>query len=158
MANEDKKDFNKMMNDNKNMPKIEKLDKEAKERWGGEKMIIAPPLYYDEIMKKVPKGKLITTNEIRKYIANKNNADITCPLTAGIFINICAWASYQRDSDETPYWRTLKSDGELNPKYPGGVQEQKKKLINEGHKIITKGRKNIRYCVENYEDSLYNLK
>ncbi len=49
-------------------------------------------------------------------------------MTAGIFISIVAWASFQRGQDETPYWRTLKADGELNPKYPGGIEAQREKL------------------------------
>lgn len=159
MANEDKKDFNEMMNNNKNMPKIIKLeDEKSIKKWGGKDMIIAPPIYYDEVMKKVPKGKVITSSEIRKYIANKNNVDITCPLTAGIFINICAWASHQRTEDITPYWRTLKSDGELNQKYPGGIESQKEKLEKEGHTIYTKGNKNIKYFVKDYQNKLYELK
>ncbi len=157
MSKEDKKDFNAMLNNNKNMPKIVDLDNEAAKKWGGKRMIIAPPLYYDAVMKEIPEGKIITTNEIRKYIATSNNVDITCPLTAGIFINICAWASYQRDKDITPYWRVLKRDGELNPKFPGGIEAQKTKLESEGHQIISKGKKNIRYFLENYDKSLYNL-
>ena len=118
MANEDKKDFNAKMNNSKDMPKIVELDSEASKKWGGKTMVIAPPVDYDELMKKVPKGKLITTDTLRKAMAKKYKPDITCPLTCGIFVNICAWASYQRNSDITPYWRTLKSDGELNVKYP----------------------------------------
>ncbi len=158
MSKENSKDFNLMMHNSKDMPKIVFLKGDAIKKWGGEKMIIAPPLFYDKVMKQVPSGKIITINEIRKYIACKNNADITCPLTAGIFINICAWASFQRTENITPYWRILKSNGELNPKYPGGVSNQKKKLEEEGHKIIKKGTKNIKYYVDNYEKSLYNLK
>jgi hypothetical protein len=35
----------------------------------------------------------------------------------------------------TPYWRTLKSKGELNEKYPGGLEAQAEKLRAEGHEI-----------------------
>lgn len=37
----------------------------------------------------------------------------------------------------TPYWRTMKGKGELNEKYPGGVEAQAKKLKAEGHTIET---------------------
>lgn len=157
MSREDTKDFNAMMNNSKDMPKIVKItDPAGIKKWGGESMVIAPPLEYNEVMKRVPKGYVITTNEIRKYVANANKVDITCPLTAGIFINICAWASHQKD-DAVAYWRTLKTNGELNPKYPGGVEQQKKKLESEGFKIIKKGTKNIKYFVDKYEDHLYEL-
>jgi alkylated DNA nucleotide flippase Atl1 len=51
----------------------------------------------------------------------------------------------------TPYWRNLKSDGEINPKYPGGIEEQKTRLESEGHRVIRKGKK---YLVEDYEKHL----
>lgn len=62
--------------------------------------------------------------------------------------------SYQRSDDETPYWRTLKANGELNAKYPGGIEAQKEKLEEEGFTIIQKGRKNVRYYVKDYEDAI----
>lgn len=158
MANESKKDFNAMMNDNKDMPKYVKITDEASiKKYGGDNMYFAPPKHYDEIMKKIPFGYLTTVKEIRKYFAKVNNADFTDPITAGIFTSIVAWASYQRDTDETPYWRVLKNDGELNPKYPEGILLQKKKLESEGHTIIQKGRTNIKYYVKDYEKKLFEL-
>ena len=57
-----------------------------------------------------------------------------------------------------PYWRTLKANGELNAKYPGGVEAQKEKLEAEGHTIIQKGRTNIKYFVKDYESILFDLR
>lgn len=159
MANEDKKDFNAMLNNNKDMPKMQIItDEKSIEKYGGNRMYFAPPIEYDKVMKKVPYGKLITVGKIREYFAEISGADFTEPITAGIFVSIAAWASYQREDDKTPYWRTLKANGELNEKYPGGVILQKEMLQKEGHTIIQKGRTNIRYYVENYEDSLWALK
>ena len=156
MANETKKDFNAMLHDSKDMPKLQIItDKGSIEKYGGDKMCFAPPMDYDRVMKSVPLGKVITVGEIRKYFAALNGADFTEPITAGIFVSIAAWASFQRSEDKTPYWRTLKTGGELNEKYPGGIQAQKEKLESEGHIIITKGRKNIRYFVKDYEKSLF---
>ena len=87
-----------------------------------------------------------------------NQADFTAPITAGIFVSICAWASFQWSTDETPYWRTLKANGELNPKYPGGAEAQKAKLKAEGHMIVTKGRKNTRFFVKDYEKARFELR
>ncbi len=158
MANENKKDFNAMLHNNKDMPKIQIIsDKTSIEKYGGEKMFFAPPIVYDEIMKTVPYGKVITVGIIRDYLAKMNHADFTDPITAGIFVSIAAWASYQRSENKTPYWRTLKANGELNAKYPGGIEAQKEKLESEGHTIIQKGRKNIRYYVKNYQNSLSEL-
>lgn len=159
MANEDKKDFNAMLFDSKDMPKIQVItDEKSIKKYGGSKMYFAPPIDYDKVMKRVPYGKVITVGKIREYFANHSGADFTEPITAGIFVSIVAWASYQRADNETPYWRTLKANGELNPKYPGGVENQKKKLEAEGHIIIQKGRTNIKYFVKDYESALFDLK
>lgn len=158
MANEIKKDFNKMLNDKKDMPKIQIItDEKSIEKYGGSKMYFAPPLDYDKIMRLVPFGKLLTVGVIREYFAKMNNADFTDPITAGIFVSIAAWASVQRKEDQTPYWRTLKANGELNPKYPQGIESQKELLEKEGHTIIARGRKNIRYYVKDYEKFLFDL-
>ena len=155
MVNYNKKDFNKMLNDNKDMPKIKVInDEKTIKKYGGTRMLLAPPLYYEKLMRKVPKGKLITAGQIREFLAKENNADFTCPLTAGIFINIVAWASYQRKEDITPYWRTLKTNGELNNKYPEGIELQKRLLEEEGHTIIQKGSK---YYVKDFESKLIKL-
>ncbi|WP_073590614.1 MGMT family protein [Anaerocolumna xylanovorans] len=158
MANEQNKDFNAMLQDGKGMPKVQIItDEKSIEKYGGKRMYFAPPLDYDRVMKTVPIGKVITVGEIREYFAKRNNADFTDPITAGIFVSIAAWASEQRDNDKSPYWRTLKADGELNPKYPGGVKVQKEKLEAEGHTIVKRGRSNIRYYVKDYQNNLYQL-
>lgn len=150
-----KKSFNEKLHDSKNMPEIiEVTDPKVITRFGGTRMLIAPPLAYDEIMRKVPYGQLITSDYIRSYLAKRHDADYTCPLTAGIFINIAAKASIERETDETPYWRTLKKDGELNEKYPEGIEEQKMRLESEGHTIINRGK---RYFVQDYLDKFFEL-
>ena len=158
MANEEKKDFNAMLHKENGMPKIQTVtDPATIRKYGGEKMFFAPPLAYDALMRRVPWGRLTTVGCMREYLARQNHADFTDPITAGIFVSIAAWASFQREGDETPYWRTLKANGELNPKYPGGVQAQKARLEAEGHTILQKGRTNIRYYVKDYEQKLFPL-
>ncbi|HPA60713.1 MAG TPA: MGMT family protein [Clostridia bacterium] len=158
MANEDMKDFNAMLRDSKDMPKFQTITDEASiAKYGGNRMYFAPPIDYDAVMKKVPCGKLVTVGTIREYFALKSGADFTEPITAGVFVSIAAWASHQRADDKTPYWRTLKANGELNEKYPGGAMAQKEKLEAEGHTVIPKGRKNIRYYVKDYEQALFVL-
>ena len=127
MAKEETKDFNAMLHRDTDMPKIQIItDPAVIQKYGGEKMYFAPPLVYDEIMRSVPRGKLLTVGHIRAHLARKNGADFTDPITAGIFVSIAAWASHQRQENKTPYWRTLKAGGELNANYPGGREEQRK--------------------------------
>lgn len=158
MAGEDKKDFNAMLHDGKDMPKIQIITDEASiKKYGGNRMYFAPPMDYDRVMRRVPFGKVITVGEIREYFAAQSGADFTEPITAGIFVSIAAWASHQRSDGKTPYWRTLCAGGELNPKYPGGVEKQKEMLEAEGHTVIQKGRTNIKYYVKDYEKALFAL-
>lgn len=158
MAHEDQKDFNAMLHDNKDMPKFQTItDAKSIERYGGAKMYFAPPIDYDVVMKRIPFGKVITVGKIREYFARVSGADFTEPITAGIFISIAAWASEQRKEDLTPYWRTLKTNGELNEKYPGGIEAQRKRLEQEGHTILQRGRKNIKFYVQDYEKNLFEL-
>ena len=103
MANEDKKDFNAMLMDRKDMPKVQIItDEKSIEKYGGDKMYFAPPIDYDKVMRLVPCGKLLTVGTIREFFAKQNGADFTEPITAGIFVSIVAWASYQRAEDKTP--------------------------------------------------------
>ena len=158
MANEEKKDFNAMLKDSKDMPKFQIItDKKSIEKYGGNRMYFAPPADYDRVMRLVPFGKLLTVGEIRDYFARESGADFTEPITAGIFVSIAAWASDQRETDKTPYWRILKAKGELNPKYPGGVMAQKEMLEKEGHTVVQRGRTNIRSYVKDYEKVLVEL-
>ncbi len=82
---------------------------------------------------------------------------VTDPVTAGIFVSIAAWASFQRRWDKTPYWRTLQARGELNPKYPGGVEAQRACLEAEGHTVLRRGRTNLRYFVKDHERAPFSL-
>lgn len=156
MANEEKKDFNAMLAQDNGMPKIQIVtDPATIRRYGGSRMYFAPPRAYDRAMRQVPPGRVTTVGALREAFAKANGADFTDPITAGIFVSIAAWASFQRTGDETPYWRTLKAGGELNPKYPGGVEAQRARLEAEGHIILARGRKNVRYYVKDYENVLF---
>src|SRR5215467_8302321 len=107
-------------------------------RFGKGTMVIPRPLDVDALIRQVPKGKLVTVAQLREELARRCKANVACPLTTGIFIRIAAEAAEEeRRSGKkivTPYWRVLTHEGRLNPKFPGGVEGQKKKLLAEGHK------------------------
>jgi alkylated DNA nucleotide flippase Atl1 len=151
-----KKTWREKLSDSKDLPKVVALKENAQKHWKGRSMAIPSPLEVNEIMANVPFGKLITIEEIRKLIARKHGADIGCPLTCGIFSWIAAHAAEEAWADGvteiTPYWRTLKTGGELNPKYPGGFEEQKNHLEAEGHTIVQRGK---RYVVEKCDSFLW---
>jgi len=150
-----RKTWREKLADSKNLPKVVLLKPNAQKHWKGRSMAIPSPREVDEIMARVPRGKLTTINEIRAMIAQKYKADIGCPLTCGIFSWIAANAAVEEaaagKARTTPFWRTLKSNGELNPKYPGGVSDQRSHLEAEGFRVVQKGKK---YVVEGYEKFL----
>ncbi len=144
----------KLLN-SKDLPKVVKITDKQSKVWGKGTIAIPTPKEVDEIMKKVPKGKLMTINQIRKRVAKKHKATIGCPICCGIFASIAAHAAeeekQQGKKNITPYWRALKEGGVVNPKYPGGVNAQKKLLEREGHKVIQKGKN---YVVADFEKFL----
>ena len=147
-----KKTWREKLADSKGLPRVEKIDGPMSRRWGSGTVAIPAPADVDAIMKRVPKGKLITINEIRQIVARDNGATIGCPITSGIFAWIAAHAAAEAAASGakriTPYWRTLKAGGELNPKYPGGIAALKAQLEAEGHRVVSRGK---RYLVEGYE-------
>jgi len=151
-----KKTWKEKLHDSKDFPRVQPIEEQQERMWGEGTIVIAKPIEVDQIMKKVPKGKLITINKIREILAKKHGATIACPITTGIFARTAAGAA-EEDLQEgkkriTPYWRTLKEGGVINEKYPGGLQKQIKLLEKEGHTVLPKGKKNFR--VLDYEKYL----
>ena len=153
-----RKTWTEKLHDSKDLPKVVKITDEMSKRWGAGTLVVPAPLEVNEIMCRVPKGKVITINEIRCALAKKHGATIGCPMTTGIFAWVAANAAEEQnqkgEKNSTPYWRTLKTGGEINAKYPGGVEAQKRLLEKEGHKVAQRGK---RLFVVDYERSLVKL-
>ena len=152
-----RKSWREKLADSKGMPKAGRISGKMTRRWGTGTMVIPAPLEVDAIMRRVPEGKLVTISEIRAALAKKHGVNVCCPITTGIFAWIAANAAEESAIDGkkqiTPYWRTLKTGGELNPKYPGGVERLRKLLKAEGHRVVAKGK---RFVVADYEKSLFS--
>ena len=150
-----RKTWREKLADDKDLPKVVPIGGKMRTTWGAGTVAIAAPRQVDAIMKRVPRGKLITINEIREKIARDAGATIGCPITTGIFAWIAAHAAEESAAAGakkiTPYWRTLKSGGQINPKYPGGLSAMKNRLKSEGHHVVNKGK---RMFVANFERSL----
>lgn len=150
-----KRSWREKLADSKGFPKIFAIDAKKSKRWGTGTFVIPAPAEVDELMGRVPKGRLTTIDGLRKVLAQRHGATIACPITTGIFAWIAAHAAAEAAAEgrkrTTPYWRTLKSNGELNPKYPGGIAELKRKLQTEGHRVCRKGN---RYYVQDFESRL----
>lgn len=154
-----KKSWREKLADSKGFPRVAEIDQTKSKRWGTGTFVIPAPWEVDELMRRVPKGKLITIDALRKVLARKHRATIACPITTGIFAWIAAHAAVESAAAgakrTTPYWRTLKSRGELNAKYPGGIDELSRKLRQEGHIVVRRGN---RVFVENFEANLARVK
>jgi hypothetical protein len=148
-----KKTWTEKLADDKGLPKTGSIEGKMTTRWGTGTMVVPAPREVDEFMKRVPKGRLITITELRTALATRHKVNVACPITTGIFAWIAANAAEETKGDN-PYWRTLKSGGELNAKYPGGITALRRKLEAEGHKVIQKGQ---RYFVADYERALMAL-
>lgn len=155
-----RKSWTEKLHDSKDLPRVEPITGKMSRRWGTGTVVIPAPLEVDALMRSVPNGKLTTINSIREALARKHSATIGCPITTGIFAWVAAHAAdelaFSGEKNITPYWRTLKGEGELNPKYPGGVEEQSARLKEEGH-IIEFARGNKTARVKDYKKSLAKL-
>jgi hypothetical protein len=153
-----RKRWQEKLADSKGLPKVAPVSGKMTQRWGTGTMVIPAPVEVDAIMKRVPKGRLITINEIRARLAKQHGATFACPITTGIFAWIAAHAAEEAAEEGkkriTPYWRTLKTGGELNPKYPGGVNSLKRKLKAEGYRVVARGK---RLFVTDYDKHLVKV-
>ena len=151
-----RKTWQQKLADDKGLPRIGKVEGKMTTSWGTGTMVIPAPREVDALMKRVPRGKVTTINELRGALARKHGVNVGCPITTGIFAWIAAHAAEEAAaagrSRITPYWRTLKAGGRLNEKYPGGVAALKKRLQSEGHKIVRRGKN---FFVEDFQQSLF---
>lgn len=117
-------------------PVIEKAGKDFAGIKAGQMMLIPTPKIVDAYIKQIPKGKFVETETIRKDLAAEYHAEITCPLTTGIFIRIAAEAAYEEYQQGkplnkiTPFWRVLSEKSPAAKKLSFGtklLREQRKK-------------------------------
>jgi len=161
-----RKTWQEKLKDKPSLPKVLRLEKDfpcykAVHKMGaevGDETVLVNPSEVVTIMKQVPRGRLITIVEVCRQIAMNHDVKACCSLTTGIFIMTAANAaeeiSKEGKSLEIPYWRTLKTDGFLNEKYPGGQEAHKRLLEGENFRVIARGK---RYKVVDYEKYLMKL-
>lgn len=151
-----KKTWTQKLQDSGDLPRVEKITEKMSKKWGTGTMVIPAPKEVDELMRRVPLGKVTTINEIRVALARKHKTSVACPICTGIFARIAAGAAEEqreKSGEITPYWRTLRVGGIINEKYPGGAEGLKRVLEREGHRIIQKGKN---FVVVDYEKSLFS--
>ena len=143
MSTKKRKSWREKLADDKDLPKVITIEGRMSRKWGEGTCAIPAPREVDELMRRVPKGRVTTINHLRDAVAKKHGATMGCPITTGIFAWIAAHAAEEARAEGikriTPWWRVLKEGGKLNPKYPGGTELQSKLLEAEGHEL-TPGR------------------
>jgi alkylated DNA nucleotide flippase Atl1 len=158
-----KKTWREKLADKEGYPKVLMLEKgfpcyKAVHKMGaeaGDEIVLVNPSEVVTLMKQIPYGKVTTIVEICQAIAERHQVNGCCSLTTGIFIMTAANAAEEAKSENTdlgiPYWRTLKTDGMLNEKFPGGTEAQKAHLEAEWLTVVSKGK---RFQVKDYQSYL----
>jgi hypothetical protein len=117
-------------------PVIEKADKGFGGIREGQMMLIPTPKLVDDYIRQIPEGHEVDVPTIRKDLAAEYGAEVTCPLTTGIFIRIVAEAAYEEYQKGkslnkiTPFWRVIHEKSPAAKKLTFGTRlltEQRKK-------------------------------
>ena len=157
-AKRGRKSFTEKLQNDHGLPKVEPIPANAPAHWGKGTLVIAAPREVNALMLQVGKGKLTTIDELRRALARHHGASVACPMTTGMFANFAAHAAEEAAAAGkqriTPYWRTLKTGGELNGKFPGGLAVLRSRLEGEGHVVVSRGK---RMFVVDYEQRLAKL-
>ena len=107
-----KKTWKEKLNINRK-PQVEMADKDFAGVKQGQMMLIPTPLLVDQYIRQIPEGKWVSPEQIRDDLAKEFHAEVTCPLTTGIFIRIAAEAAYEEYEEGkslkqiTPFWRVI---------------------------------------------------
>jgi hypothetical protein len=121
--------------------RIKRIDFDFADIPANSNMFIATPQIIDNYIKKIPKGKNVTVQTMRKDLAIENRADYTCPVTTGIFLRIVAEANFEKFIQAnslkgiTPFWRVVEPNSTLSKKLSFGqdfiIYQRKAEKINE---------------------------
>jgi len=137
-----------MRNSYPNHPIIKPIAPDMVKTWGEGTQVLPSPLEIREVMRSIPNGEVMTAKELCVVLAKKHKVDMACPYTTGILMNIVARAIEEDENDDTPWWRTLGSCGELKPKYPNAPEEQMALLEAEGFSFEKRGKKCVYWVVK----------
>ena len=119
------------------IPKVERAAKEFAGIKEGQMMLIPSPKLVDEYIRQIPEGKQVDVPTLRNDLATEFHAEVTCPLTTGIFIRIAAEAAYEQYqkgtpiSKITPFWRVVNEKSNTAKKLTFGTEFLKRQRKKE---------------------------
>jgi hypothetical protein len=134
-----RKSWREKMN-NPDLPKVVDIPLKMQKRLGPGTLLIPSPRDVDGEIRAIRKGTVKPVSRIRADLAAKYSTSSTCPLVTGILVRIAAEAAEEEAREGktriTPYWRVVRDNGALNPKFPGGVARQAERLRAEGVNVV----------------------
>jgi hypothetical protein len=101
------------------------------------KMLVPCPATVEALLKKIPEGKLVTIDLVRKTLADQFNVQTTCPFNT----KLCLRAIANDPGKKVAYWRVVQGTGEMIDYFPGGFAGHAALLSEHGFVIGYDGKK-----------------
>ena len=116
-------------------------------------MLKPSPSTVAALIKKIPQGRVTTLDALCKKLAKDFKTAVACPSTTEKSLCLAAAKSVEEHL-KLPYWRVLKKSGELNHKFPNGIEGQAVNLSGEGHEIVPTKKSKM---VKDFERLLFHF-
>lgn len=84
----------------------------------GQRMVVPAPAEIEAFVRQVPAGQVVTMADLGKHLAARHGADLCCPMTAGIFVWLLAYATCESLGLDVDCGRRAESPP---PSRPGAV-------------------------------------
>ncbi len=101
----------------------------------GQKMLIPTPELIRSVIESLQQGTSLSMSELRKALANRASAEVTCPVTTSLYLKklvLAEWLKHQssasnqqEESSEkmSPFWRVIDPTMPLFKKLDSVIQE-----------------------------------
>lgn len=119
-------------------PKTEVLTSRFAGVPAGARLHISTPRHLEERIRAIPPGRTLDVVELRREIADANDADATCPVTTSMYLRILLELAIDEvaagaDVEEVvPCWRVLGPDSTVARKVDGARELLRERRLAEG--------------------------
>ena len=129
---------------------IEPIPKTMEKFFGCSGQMVKPALAtVRNVVRGVRKGKLVTMEQVQQKLASDFGVEAACPARITKALQLIA-----QEPRPAGYWRVVKKNGALIPKFPDGVRGHAALLKREGFQIDTKKKSP---SVVDYQSNLATL-
>jgi hypothetical protein len=104
----------------------------------GEIMLVPSTQIVDQFIRSIPAGASMDLKTLRKKLARRYRAEVTCPITLGFHLRTVAEAAFEAHrqgtklSDITPFWRVLDEAAPTTARLACGVDFVTRQRRKEG--------------------------